>query len=349
MHAPHTPCSQPRWVPVSPQRSRRKSASVRRGGHDHRTALAVDADVDGDLTHGGPPRAAADHASAIIAAPTRRRYAAEPWRSDGTDVERGRSRGRPPRAASTSAIGAPTTASSAALARCGVGAETEEPDAAATDAIRLVELDGDRGPGDGEVAVAAGELARRRTRDRPDRTGNDDGGEQLVVGDRRRPEAGEELGGGDGPDAAGRADLELGVERQRHGGVLGGRVGVGQRPADGAPVADLEVADQRASPGRAAAPTRRPRSSARSAAWVVMAPIRSCEPDRSIPRSSSSAADVDQVLERGEPQRQHRHEALAAGQQLGAVAELGERRDGLRARSPAGGTRTGAAFTTPPR
>src|SRR3546814_6832054 len=31
VHAPHTPCSQPRWVPVRWQRSRRKSASVSRG------------------------------------------------------------------------------------------------------------------------------------------------------------------------------------------------------------------------------------------------------------------------------------------------------------------------------
>src|SRR3989441_4962102 len=30
VHAPQTPCSQPRWVPVSPRSSRRKSASVRR-------------------------------------------------------------------------------------------------------------------------------------------------------------------------------------------------------------------------------------------------------------------------------------------------------------------------------
>src|ERR1700730_4103743 len=31
VHAPHAPCSQPRWVPVSPQCSRKKSASVTRG------------------------------------------------------------------------------------------------------------------------------------------------------------------------------------------------------------------------------------------------------------------------------------------------------------------------------
>ena len=41
------------------------------------------------------------------------------------------------------------------------------------------------------------------------------------------------------------------------------------------------------------------------------------------------AADVDEVLERREPQRQHRHEALAAGEDLGLVAELAQQPDGL--------------------
>ena len=34
--------------------------------------------------------------------------------------------------------------------------------------------------------------------------------------------------------------------------------------------------------------------------------------------------DVDEVVEEGEPQRQHRHQALTAGQQLGLVTELPE-------------------------
>ena len=37
--------------------------------------------------------------------------------------------------------------------------------------------------------------------------------------------------------------------------------------------------------------------------------------------------EVDEVLEAGEPQRQHRHQALPAGEHLGLVAVLGEQRD----------------------
>ena len=47
------------------------------------------------------------------------------------------------------------------------------------------------------------------------------------------------------PGAARPDDLELGVERERHSGELGRRVGVRDRPAHGATVADLEVADVR--------------------------------------------------------------------------------------------------------
>ena len=41
------------------------------------------------------------------------------------------------------------------------------------------------------------------------------------------------------------------------------------------------------------------------------------------------AAEVDQVVEHGQAQRQHRHEALAPGEHLGALAELTEETDGL--------------------
>ena len=49
---------------------------------------------------------------------------------------------------------------------------------------------------------------------------------------------------------AGPRDDELGVEREGDGGQLRRRVGVGDRPADRAPVADLEVPDQRNGPSQ---------------------------------------------------------------------------------------------------
>ena len=47
------------------------------------------------------------------------------------------------------------------------------------------------------------------------------------------------------------------------------------------------------------------------------------------PAELGDATDVDEVVEVREPQREHRDEALPAGEHLGAVAELGEQRDRL--------------------
>ena len=55
--------------------------------------------------------------------------------------------------------------------------------------------------------------------------------------------AGEEVGGGHDPLAAGTDDHELGVERQHHRGEIGGRVAVGERAADRAAMTHLRVAD----------------------------------------------------------------------------------------------------------
>ena len=130
--------------------------------------------------------------------------------------------------------------------------------------------------------------------------------------------------GGHRPPAGGRQHLELGVERERDGRVLGGGVGVGERAADRAAVADLEVADERRGPGQQrdrVGDARRERS---IVACVVPAPIRT---DAVAPLDAAQLLDpteVDEVLEGGQPQGEHRDEALAAGEQLRDVAELGE-------------------------
>ena len=124
--------------------------------------------------------------------------------------------------------------------------------------------------------------------------------------------------------AARRHGLELGVEREGDRGQLGRRVGVGERAADRAAVADLEVPDQRERPRQQRDRRRRPSASRSTVAWVVDAPIhtvvrRGC----SMPRSSSTRREVDDVLEHGEAHRQQRDEALPAGEHLGVV-EVGE-------------------------
>ena len=179
--------------------------------------------------------------------------------------------------------------------------------------------------GEREVAAAAGDLVDREpAATRPHR--EVDRGEDLVVGSIvvvQVPD--EELGGRDAARDRRAGDLELGVERERDRGQLGGGVGVGDRAADGAAVADLEVADHAASPGE-----QRHRLDRR---FVVLGlGLAGHRPDREGPVRALDAAqlvdpvEVDDVLEAGEAQRQHRHEALAAGEHLGVVAVLGEQR-----------------------
>ena len=64
------------------------------------------------------------------------------------------------------------------------------------------------------------------------------------------------------------------------------------------------------------------------------------------PAELVDAADVDEVVEVREPERDHRHEALTAGEHLGAVAELGEQRDRLVDARRARDSRTPRASST---
>ena len=81
----------------------------------------------------------------------------------------------------------------------------------------------------------------------------------------------------------------------------------------------------RASSGTAAATS----ALAPTIASVVPAPIHSVAVATLDALELVDPPDVDQVVEDGEAQGQHRDEALAAGQHLGLVAELGEQRGGL--------------------
>ena len=67
-----------------------------------------------------------------------------------------------------------------AVARTGVAGRAEQRDRGAGDAVVAVELDGGDGAGEGEVAVAAGELLDAERRMRPVHTGKSIAVEQLV-------------------------------------------------------------------------------------------------------------------------------------------------------------------------
>ena len=122
--------------------------------------------------------------------------------------------------------------------------------------------------------------------------------------------------------------LELGVEGEGDGGVLGGGVGVGDRTADGAAVADLGVPDERRRLGEQRHGTHDLGVGADRRLGGAGA-----DPDRAV-RTLDTAegidpADVDEVLEDRQPEGEHRDEALAPGEHLGFVAELGQQGHGF--------------------
>ena len=115
---------------------------------------------------------------------------------------------------------------------------------------------------------------------------------------------------------------------ERDDGELGGRVGVGDRAADGAAVANLEVADEldRLGEERRVGGDRRVTLDRR---------LASDRADRDLAVLALDAVElgdavhVDQMREARQPQCQHRHEALAAGEHLGVVAVLTQESDDI--------------------
>ena len=182
----------------------------------------------------------------------------------------------------------PSSASSAARARTGVGAMPRNEIAERCTAPASFELDRGDHPGEGEVAAAAGDLLDREAGTDPATPGSAPrvriSSSPIVVvqvptknsaaGTRRMP--------------AGPGDLELGVERERHRGQLGRGVGVGDRAADGAPVADLEVADEGDGLGEQRHGLAAPASSCSTALWRVIDLTVSVPFVRSTPRRSST-------------------------------------------------------------
>jgi hypothetical protein len=175
--------------------------------------------------------------------------------------------------------------------------------------------------------VAPGQLLHRpAAAPGPDREAGAD--QQLVGRHRRGPQAGEEVGGGDGARPPHRQHVELGVEGQGDGRVLGGRVGVGQRAADRAPVADLRVADERRDPGQ-----QRHRPGHLCAVLDRRLGGGGAHPQAAVAALDApqvvDAPDVDEVVEHGQAQGEEGDQALAPGQDLGLVAQLGQGRGRL--------------------
>jgi hypothetical protein len=150
--------------------------------------------------------------------------------------------------------------------------------------------------------------------------------QQLILRQRGLEVPGEEVVRADGPDAARTAQLHAAAEGDQRHRQVGGRVGVRERAADGAPVPDLRVADLGGGvrQQRCRLPHQRrggqlgvPRG--RSDDQLT---VRAADPAQPV-----RPADVDQHRGRGQPQLHHRQQRVAAGQQLGVVAVLGQQAD----------------------
>ena len=253
MHAPHTPCSQPTFVPVRPASWRMKSdSSVRGSTRPRRPAV----DLDGD-----PHAAACSIASTTSSARERRRWSSvDQRRRELGRLARGRAPGdqRPLGVAARTGIGpAPSSATAACAAR----------------------REDDGGAGDREVAVRARVLGEAAPRARP-AAADLDLDEQLVS-----LEGGVEAGRGRArrrrapASPRARAQVKARVERGERHRQLGGRIGVRHRPADRPAAAHLRMADQPHGLARAAASARRRAASARASPGGSARP-RAARPSR---------------------------------------------------------------------
>ena len=149
------------------------------------------------------------------------------------------------------------------------------------------------------------------------------GGDDLVRRQRRREEAGEVVVGLD--LAAVGDDRRAQGEHGRR--VVGGRIGMGERAADRAAVADLRVADPAGEVGQA----RDPLAHLGRRADLVMGD------ERADHQLAPLGTDLLEAVDPGEPgerhqvrglrevQLHHRQQALPAGQQLGRVVPLEQR------------------------
>ena len=190
---------------------------------------------------------------------------------------------------------------------------------------------------DGPVLGAPVELLERPARAVGLR--HPDLGDDLVGGERGLEEVEEEVVGVDHTFTTTPPDDDAAPEREDHRGQVRRGVAVRQRPAEGAAVADLRVADL--ARGRAQDRDVLPHHR------VVLDVVVPGEPtDGELVavvahvREVAEPADVDQHRRRRQPQLHQWQQRVPAGEELGVVAVLGQQRDRLVDRVGAGRRRT---------
>ena len=153
--------------------------------------------------------------------------------------------------------------------------------------------------------------------------GEIDGSQDLVVGQRRLPGRLEEIGGGDRARAMLSGGLDGRIQRQRYCWQFAGRVGVGNRPAHRATIADLEVTDVRQG-------GRQQRDGGGDLCIVFgsgLADNRTDSQRRTDPLDPVQALDhvqVDEMFEGRKPQRQQRDQTLSTSERLDCISVFSE-------------------------
>lgn len=148
---------------------------------------------------------------------------------------------------------------------------------------------------------------------------NVDRGDELAGLQRRLEEVDEEVVSLDTPMTCGTSDLDLGIERQRHRRKFGCGIGERDTAAEGAAIADRGMGNER----RRRVQQWRELGDQRLAQHFAMprqrtdAQITAFAPDAA---HLGDVSNVDQQPRRLQPQRQRRHEALAAGNEARVIA-----------------------------
>ncbi len=190
----------------------------------------------------------------------------------------------------------------------------------------LVQLDDGRDGHDREVRGAPHHLvegpALPRPADRDQHVGDD-----LGLRQRGGPIADEQLAGGHGAVAVRATDHDVRASGQCTAADLRCRIRVRQAAADRAAVAHAHVAD---------VPDRRGEQRAVPAHQIVpkqnAVPGEGGQPEHAVGDGRLPLVghvDVDEQLRMGEPEVEHRHQALAAGQDLRLVTAVGQQAHGL--------------------